>query len=167
MERSVRRTFDFSPHQFQIFRIGEASTIRPIDASISSEENNQAASTDVLIFEREVLRNPERRLSYELCCPIDCPRSDLEALYSTLANDAASADELLLFSNRLWPLARANFIAHVVSHRPANAALLYALLKSHAAVEPNEIYTKLKRQEPPPEFRRHHWLASIKAWMSF
>ncbi len=144
MERSVRRTFDFSPHRFQIFRIGEASTIRPIDASISSEEDNQAASAHVLIFEREVLRNPERRLSYELCCPIDCPRSDLEALYSTLANDAASPDELLLFSNRLWPLARANFIAHVVSHRPANAALLYALLESHAAVEPNEIYTKLK-----------------------
>ena len=142
MESNDRGTFDLAPHRFQILRVGGAS--RQIDASLSTRQDDQANSADVLIFEREVLRNPERRLLYELSCPIDCPQSELEALYNTLANQGASADELFLFANRLWPLTRANFVAHVVSRRPANAALLYALLESHAAIEANEIYTKLK-----------------------
>ena len=142
MESSDRRTFDLAPHRFQILRVGGAS--KQIDASLSTRQDDQANSADVLIFEREVLRNPERRLLYELSCPIDCPQSELEALYNTLANQGASADELFLFANRLWPLTRANFVAHAVSRRPANAALLYALLESHAAIEANEIYTKLK-----------------------
>jgi hypothetical protein len=142
MESSDRSTFDLAPHRFQILRVGGAST--QIDASLSTRKDDQATSADVLIFEREVLLNPERRLLYELSCPIDCPPSELEALYNTLANQGASADELFLFANRLWPLTRANFVAHVVSRRPANAALLYALLESHAAIEANEIYTKLK-----------------------
>ena len=143
MNSSDRRIFDLPPRRFQILRIGGISANQQIDASLSVGQSNPT-TPDALNFEREVRLNPERRLLYELSCPIDCPPSELEALYDTLANDAASVDELLLFADRLWPLARANFVAHVVGHRPANAALLYALLESHAAIEPNEIYAKLK-----------------------
>jgi hypothetical protein len=122
------------------------STKRSNDASVSIGQNDPATSADTLNFEREVRLNPERRLLCELSCPIDCPPSDLEALYGTLANTTPSVDELHQIADRLWPLARANFIAHVVSHRPANAALLYALLESHAAIEANEIYAKLKTE---------------------
>jgi hypothetical protein len=141
MNSSDRRIFDLPPPRFQILRIGGAPEQN--DASLSIGQSNPT-TPDALNFERQVRLNPERRLLYELSCPIDCPPSELEALYKTLANSAASVDELLVFADRLWPLARANFVAHVVSHRPANAALLYALLESHAAIEANEIYAKLK-----------------------
>lgn len=144
MNSSDRRIFNLPPRRFQILRIGGASENQQFDVSLSIGQSNPTTPADALNFEREVRLNPERRLLYELSCPIDCPPSDLEALYKTLANSAASVDELLVFADRLWPLARANFVAHVVSHRPANAALLYALLESHAAIEANEIYAKLK-----------------------
>jgi hypothetical protein len=144
MDSSGRRNFDLIPRQFQIVRVGGASTTEPIEASHGIAQPHLAASKDILILEREVMLNPERRLLCELSCPIDCPPSEREALYTALTDSAATTDNLLLFANRLWPLARANFVAHVVSRRPANSALLYALLESHAAIEANEIYTKLK-----------------------
>jgi hypothetical protein len=142
MDSSSRRTFDLSPQPFRILRVGAAATNKPDE--LGGGQPDRAGSADALIFEREVLLNPARRLIYELSCPIDCPPSELEALYAALSNGAASTDELLQFADRLWPLARANFVAHVVSHRPADAALLYALLESHASIDANAIYAKLK-----------------------
>jgi len=142
MDDSSRRMFDPSPQPFRILRVDP--TKHQIDPALSPTQQNRTSSADALSFEQEVLRDPTRRLSYELSCPIDCPASELEALYAALSDSAAPTDELLSFADRLWPLTRANFVAHIVSHRPATAALLYALLESHASIDANVIYAKLK-----------------------
>src|SRR5207245_222531 len=88
-----RRTFDLSPQPFRILRVGAAATNKADEPG--GGQPDRAGSADVLIFEREVLLNPARRLIYELSCPLDCPPSEVEALYVALSNSAASTDELL------------------------------------------------------------------------
>ena len=81
------------------------------------------AAPAALIFARDALLDLNRRLAFELTYPIDCPVSEAESFYAALSTDN-STEEVLHFSDRLWPLARANFIAHISSHRPADPTIL-------------------------------------------
>ena len=125
------RTFALPKKPFHMFRFDPPNT-----------HIDDAVSGNVPVFDQEILIDPTRRLAYELRFPIDCPTSDLDALYAALSS-AAPMDELLQFADRLWPLARANFVAHVISRRPADASWLYALLESHVSIDTNAIYALL------------------------
>src|SRR5262249_21780684 len=69
--------------------------------------------------------------------------SEVEAFYACLGTDA-STDEFIKFSDRLWPLARANFLAHIASQRGATGKLLFELIRSHAAIDPTDIHVKVR-----------------------
>ena len=88
--------------------------------------------------------------------PLIAPSSEIDAYYAALCGNLASED-LLRFADRLWPLARANFLAHVASHRPASGKLLYELVRSHAAIDPTDIHVRLSTMRassgfPAPSF---------------
>jgi hypothetical protein len=155
MDDSDNMTLGLRIQPFRILRI--EPTGKPIDSP--GMEQQGRIGPNILSFKHEVLRDPTRRLLYELSCPIDCPPSEFEALYAALCDDAASSDELLSFADRLWPLARANFVAHVVSHRPADAALLYALLESHASIDANAIYENLKAARAAAGIPAPSWIS--------
>ncbi|MGA2999409.1 hypothetical protein [Bradyrhizobium sp.] len=138
MEAVGKNLIDLRNRPFRILRVEPTGKLD----SPEVQQGSQIGS-NIVNFEREVLRDPTRRLLCELSCPMDCPPREREAVYAALSNEAASTDELLLFADRLWPLTRANFIAQIVSRQPANAALLYALLESHAAIDASVIYEKL------------------------
>jgi hypothetical protein len=125
----------------------------------TSKHFADAASAEVMVYEREIVLDPKRQLACELRCPIDCPLSDLEPLYAALSNATGPIGELHLFADRLWPLTRANFVAHIASRRPANAAWLYALLESHAAIDTNAIYLNLKAARTAAHIPAPSWIS--------
>jgi hypothetical protein len=137
------RIFDLLEQPWRLLRLDPAAADQQIHAAFSRAQQNPMAATAALIFARDALLDPNRRLFYELAYPLDCPASEVDGLHAALSSDE-SLEELLNFSDQLWPLARANFIAHIASHRPANGSLLYALLESHAAMDATDIYARLK-----------------------
>jgi hypothetical protein len=140
---STGRIFDLLTQPFRILGLNPTATNQQIEQAFSAAQQTQVASTKTLSLAREVLRDPARRLSCELSYPLDCPDEEIEAFYATLSRHAPT-DEILQLAARPWPLARANLVAHIASHRPAEAALLYALLESHASIDAYEIFAKLR-----------------------
>lgn len=137
------RIFDLLAQPWRMLRVDPAATNQQIHDAFAQAQQNPMAATATLVFARNALLDPNRRLPYELTYPLDCPAAEVEAFYAALSSDT-SIEDLLNFSDRLWPLARANFIAHIASHRPAYGPLLYALLESHAAMNATDVYTRLK-----------------------
>ncbi len=138
------RIFDLFAQPFRILGIDPTATNQQIEEAFRIAQQIGRASADALTKARDALLDPSQRLFYELSYPLDCPASEIEVFYAALSTDAPT-EQLLRFTNLLWPLTRANFIADLASHRPADGAtLLYALLESHAALDATEIYEKLK-----------------------
>ena len=137
------RLFDLSGQPFRQLDVDLTATKAQIDDAFDRAQRNRGASLNGLIGARNALLDPAQRLSCELAFPLDCPASEFEAFYSVLGEDI-STEELLDFSDRLWPLARANFIAHVASHRPASGSLLFALVESHAGITANDVYSNIR-----------------------
>jgi hypothetical protein len=135
--------FDLSVQPFRLLHVEPTATKVQIDNAFDQAQQNQIASFVDLACARGALLNPDRRLSCELAHPLDCPASEIETFYAVLGGHA-SADELLDFSDRLWPLSRANFLAQIARHRPASGRLLYALVESHAAIDATDTYETLK-----------------------
>jgi hypothetical protein len=137
------RAFDLLGQPWRLLRLDPTATGEQIHEAFSRAQQSPMAVPATLVFARDALLDPNRRLAYELTYPFDCPGSEVDAFYAALSTDE-SIEELLHFSDQLWPLARANFLAHVASHRPASSQLLYALLESHAAMDATDIYARLK-----------------------
>jgi hypothetical protein len=137
------RVFDLLAQPFRILGVNPTAGNKQIEDAFSIAQQTRVASAEALSFARDALLDPARRLSYELCYPLDCPALEIEAFYAALSGDA-STSELVQFAVRLGPLARANFAAHIASHRSADEALLYALLESHASIDAYEIYARLR-----------------------
>jgi hypothetical protein len=113
-----------------------------------------------LVSAQASIFDPSRRLLHELSYPIDSPRAEVDALNAILSSEIP-ADELLRFAQRLAPLSRANFVAHMVATRPAESGALGALVDAHACIEPMEIYATLKElrrtgESPTPSFSSVH-----------
>jgi hypothetical protein len=140
---SKGRMFDLFAQPFRILRVDPTATNKQIEDAFSTAQQTRGVSADALAFARDALLDPPRRLSYELSYPLDCPASEIEVFYGALSIDAPT-EKLLQFADLLWPLARANFVADIASRRPADGALLYALLESHTSIDATEIYAKLK-----------------------
>src|SRR5579871_1991328 len=135
--------FDLSTQPFRLLQVDATAAKKQIDEAFDRAAQNKAAPLQALIVARDALLNPTRRLQCELAYPLDCPSSEQEAYYAALGEDNTT-EELLDFSDQLWPVARANFLAHVASYRPASGLLLYALIESHAAIDAADVYETLK-----------------------
>jgi hypothetical protein len=150
--------FDLFDQPFRILGVDPATATRQIHEAFAIAHERRLASEDALdalVSARDALLDPSRRLPHELRYPIDSPLDEVEALYAMLSNDHASTNELLLHANRLAPVSRANFLAHVAAHRPADSALLSAIIAAHVGIEATEVYEYLKAQRrtggyPPP-----------------
>ena len=143
LHTSNGRLFDLSAQPFRQLDVDLTATKAQIEDAFDRAQQNRGASLNGLIGARDALLDPAQRLSCELAFPLDCPASEIEAFYSVLGEEISTA-ELLDFSDRLWPLARANFIAHVASHRPASGSLLFALVESHAGITANDVYSNIR-----------------------
>jgi hypothetical protein len=148
------RKFDLLAHTFRA--LGVDPTTSQQDLLSALKQAAQTASMTDLTSIRDALFNPHRRLFYELAYPLDCVRSEIDAYYAALGANVATR-ELLRFADRLWPLARANFLAHVASHRPASGEHLFELVRSHTAVDPTDIHIRLRTARaaagiPAPSF---------------
>jgi hypothetical protein len=135
--------FDLSAQPFRLLRLDPTAAKAQIDDAFDVVQRKGTASFAAIIRARDALLNPERRLSCELAYPLDCPESQIESFYAALGENV-STEALLHFSDQLWPLGRANFVTHIAGHRPANGALLYALIESHATIDATEIYERLQ-----------------------
>jgi len=152
------RKFDLLAQPLRILGVEPAATSQQINDAFHLAEQNRVAPAGAVMFARDALLDPARRLSYELTYPLDCPASEVETFYHALST-TATTDELLQFADQLWPLARANFVAHVASHRPANGSLLYALVESHASIDASEIYAKLKAARTIAQIPAPSWMS--------
>jgi hypothetical protein len=146
--------FDLFAQPFRILRIDPGATNQQVHDAFDIAQKQQLASSDELGSARASIFDPSRRLLHELRYPIDTPRSDIDALYTVLSSDAPTSEHLL-FAERLAPLSRANFVAHIVANRSAESTALCALVEAHACIEPAEIYEILKGlrkagENPPP-----------------
>ncbi|HVR60167.1 MAG TPA: hypothetical protein VMT72_25450 [Pseudolabrys sp.] len=119
------------------------ATDQQIRDAFGRAQHNPMSAPAASIFARDALLDTNRRLAFELTYPLDCPPPEYEIFYAALSSDN-STEEVLHFSDGLWPLARANFIAHISSHRPADTTILYALLESHVAIDAADTYARLK-----------------------
>src|SRR2546421_9304771 len=137
------RTFDLLGQPWRILRVTPMATDQQIHEAFGRAQQNPMSAPAASIFARDALLDANRRLAFELTYPLDCPVSEAESFYAALSTDN-STEEVLHFSDRLWPLARANFVAHISSHRPADPTILYALIESHVAIDAADIYARLK-----------------------
>jgi hypothetical protein len=147
--------FDLFDQPFRILGVDPSATSRQIQEVFVIAHERGRASEDALVSARDALLDPSRRLPYELRYPIDSSHDEVDALYAMLLSDHASTDELLLYANRLAPVSRANFLAHIAAHRPAESTLLSAIIAAHIRIEPTVVYEDLKTLRrtgwyPPP-----------------
>ena len=143
MDGSSSPLFDLFAQPFRILCVDPAATDKQLHDAFDRAKLNRLASDDALAHARAAIRDPSKRLCCELSYPIDSRLEDIDALYAVLSREC-SEGELLLFSEQLEPLSRANFITHLTAHQPANSALLSALVESHALIDPTRIYEILK-----------------------
>src|SRR5260370_3645360 len=141
--------FDLFDQPFRILGVDPATAISQIHEAFVIAHERRLASEDALVSARDALLDPSRRLPHELRYPIDSPLDEVEAQYAMLSSDHASTNELLLYANRLAPISRANFLAHVAAHRPAESALLSAIIAAHVRIEPTKVYEDLKALRRP------------------
>lgn len=136
--------FDLLNQPFRILGIDPAATSQRVLDAFEMARRNYVAIDEVLSRARDDLLDPSRRLDYELAFPLDGPAAELPALFAALTSES-STDGLLAMADRLAPLARANFTAHVAARRPASSALLFALVESHVFIDSVQIFEALKR----------------------
>ena len=136
--------FDLLNQPFRILGIDPAATSQRVLDAFEMARRNYVAIDEVLSRARDDLLDPSRRLDCELAFPLDGPAAEIPALLAALTSES-STDELLALADRLAPLARANFTAHVAGRRPASSALLFALVESHVFINSVQIFEALKR----------------------
>ena len=139
---SSSRYFDLFANPFLILLIDPAATDAVVGDAFDRAKMNGSWS-DILGEARSAIGDPTKRLFHELGYPLDSPREEIDALYAALSSQF-SASDVLEFSERLAPLSRANFVAHLTAHRPASGARLTAFVQSHALIDSKRIYEILR-----------------------
>ncbi|CCE01594.1 hypothetical protein [Bradyrhizobium sp. STM 3809] len=146
--------FDLLGQPFRFLRITPSATKRAMEDAVQVIREASAAVPQELLTAHQALSDLKTRLFHELTYPLACSPGDVEAFYLALDN-GVSTKEALSFVQRLSPLDRANFLAHVANRRPAPGELLIDLISAQAAIDTNEVYAAIKaaRQSaelPPP-----------------
>jgi len=96
------------------------------------------------------------------CYPIDSPLDEVDALYAMLR--AIMLQRMnsccMQVSSRLY---RGEFSRSRPAHRPAESALLSAIIAAHVRIDPTKVYEDLKALRRPGGYHPHRWRVSIKA----
>jgi hypothetical protein len=136
--------FDLFTQPFRLLGIDPAASNTQVQATYAAaivlRPTSQGAA---LAGARDTILDPARRLSAELTYPIDTATADAETFYAALSA-GASMHQLLLAADQLAPLSRANFIVHLAARRPAESAVLQAIVDAHIGIEVTEVYAILR-----------------------
>jgi hypothetical protein len=141
--QTARRSFDLLMNPFCILAIEPAASAEKISDAFDDAVIDRIAPESDLAAAREALINPRQRISAELSSLLDTHFREVEVIYAALKNQASLPD-LCRVADRLAPLSKANLLAHIASHQPANADLLFALIDAHAHIDLKAVYAKLE-----------------------
>jgi peptidoglycan hydrolase-like protein with peptidoglycan-binding domain len=141
--QKASKLFDLLKNPFCILAIEPAASLEKIGDAFDDAVTDRNASESDLATAREALINPRQRTSAELSSLIDTHFREAKVIYAALKNQSSLSD-LCRVADRLAPLSKANLLAHIASHQPANADLLFALVDAHAHIDLNAVYAKLE-----------------------
>ncbi len=128
---------------YRILGINPTATSAQILAAHAALLERNPAAEKELADACATVSDPSRRLTSELCYPLDSTPAQIDLLYATLEN-SASTQESLSVAAQLPPLSQANFLADLAASRPAVSTLLLALLEAHISIDVTTIYERLK-----------------------
>jgi hypothetical protein len=135
--------FDALAQPFCLLGTDPTATNAQVQSAYAHARERQAIPEEALADARDSILAPTRRLWCELTFPIDSTPAQVETFYAALSGNT-SEHELLRIADRLAPLSRANFVAHLAARRPAESALLLALVDAYVSIDAADIYTALK-----------------------
>ncbi len=137
------KSFDLLNNPFSMLRIEPTADMDKITDAFDDAVADRIASEADLTATREIIINPRLRTAAELSFLIDTPAREAAAILNELRSKSAFND-LFRVADRLAPLSKANLLAHVAAHQPANADLLFALVDAQAQIDPKIVHSKLE-----------------------
>jgi hypothetical protein len=137
------RLFNLFAQPFHILGVDPTATNVQVFQAFDLAIAGPLASKDLLVSARAAILDRSQCLSHELSYLLDSGPGEIAAIYFALSS-YGSVNELLLIADRLPPLTRSNFVAHIAANLPANTAVLQALIRSHVSVDALTIYEILK-----------------------
>lgn len=137
-------TFDLLQQPFSMLRVEPTATMSQISEAFEDASSDELASESELSAARQSILNPRLRLAAELTSLLDTPPGEAKAVYSALRSGASLRD-LRRVADRLSPLSRANLLAHIAAHQPADADLLVALIDAHALMNAETLQPTIER----------------------
>jgi hypothetical protein len=137
-------TFDLLRQPFSILRVEPTATVAQISEAFEDASADGLASESELFAARQAIVSPRLRLAAELASLLDTPPGEAKAVYSALQSEASLTD-LRRVADRLSPLSRANVLAHIAAHQPADADLLVALVDAHSSMSAATLQPTIER----------------------
>lgn len=133
--RSGKRSaiFDLLHQPFSILHLEPTATADQISEAFEDACADRLAPESELVAAREAIVNPRLRLAAELAWLLDTPPGEAKAVFAALRNEASLFD-LRRVADRLPALSKANLLAHIAAHEPADADLLVSLVDAHASI---------------------------------
>jgi hypothetical protein len=135
--------FDLLDNPFHFLGVHPTAMDHEVLNRYATAENQASAPLAILQLARDAILDPSSRLFVELNYLIDSNSGDIASAYAILSQ-TTSAKNLIDFAERLGPIARANFLAHVAARRPPGSDVLCALVEAHASLDVASIYATLK-----------------------
>jgi hypothetical protein len=139
------KSFDLLGNPFHILGIEPSASFEQIVKAYDDAVAKQPTSAPGFADARKTLLNTQHRTTAELSFLLDTQDGEAAIILDGLKN-AASFQDIALVADNLAPLSRANLLAHVASHGPANADLLFTLVDAHARIAPDVVYAKLQAE---------------------
>jgi len=139
------KSFDLLGNPFHILGIEPSASFEQITKAYEDAVAKQPTRAPDLADARKTLLNTRHRTTAELSFLLDTKDGEAAIILDGLKN-ASSFQDIALVADNLAPLSRANLLAHVASHDPANADLLFALVDAHARIAPDAVYAKLQAE---------------------
>jgi hypothetical protein len=127
------KSFDLLGNPFHILGIEPSASFEQIVKAYDDAVAKQPTSAPGFADARKTLLNTQHRTTAELSFLLDTQDGEAAIILDGLKN-AASFQDIALVADNLAPLSRANLLAHVASHGPANADLLFTLVDAHARI---------------------------------
>jgi peptidoglycan hydrolase-like protein with peptidoglycan-binding domain len=140
--------FDLIKNPFFVLNLDPAATLSEIAEAVEDAIGDRVATEPQILAAKEALLNPRLRTAIEVSFLFDAPGRQA-ALLKTALKERTQPYQLYREAERLAPLSRANLLAHIASHAPATADLLFSLIDAHAQTDYEAVQSKLKsvRQE--------------------
>lgn len=137
-------TFDLLRQPFSMLRVEPTATVAQISEAFEDAAADALASESDLFAARQAIVSPRLRIAAELASLLDTSPGEAKAVYSALRS-TASLNDLRRIADRLSPLSRANLLAHIAAHQPADADLLVALVDAHSSMNAATLQPAIER----------------------